>query len=171
MNHKLVQGSDEKKLTGLYLYSNELSIGKSALLKCISEIALTYRHCLTDNGQQETYDSDAIDEEAYKAYLIDGFNEIANYDFSLLENICDFDVNLKRRGNVPGTLKKKTPFIITSNLSPNNLLGNLRGDILKARALIINCTGVTLFGINIIRNLHGLQPFVPSILNFPSDLN
>ena len=78
---------------------------------------------------------------------------------------------MKRRANAPGELQKGTPFIITSNLSPQNLLNNLNARILKARALSINCSGVTLFNlINIIRATHGLDPFEPVLDIVPQDL-
>ena len=128
-NHKLVHGTEKKKLTGLYIYSDGLSIGKSALLNCITEITHTYKHCLTDNGLQKQYDVNTSDDERYKAYLLDGFNDPANYDFSIFENICEQNVDLKSRATLPGTLKKRTPFIKTSNLSPN-LIGELQGKTL-----------------------------------------
>jgi len=49
-NHRLVQSCTEKELTGLYLFSDECSIGKSAFLNCISELGHTYKHSLADNG-------------------------------------------------------------------------------------------------------------------------
>merc|ERR1719317_770427 len=101
-----------------------------------------HRTIRSDNGWLEQYDVDATENEAYEAYLIDGLNDRTSFDFSILNNICDEDVNLKRRGVVPRKLKKGTPFILTSNLSPKNLLGELGARILAARGF---CKGVTLF--------------------------
>ena len=170
-NNKLVLKSTDKKLSGLYLYSSGTSIGKSAFINCINKIVYSYKHCLMDNGWQENFDVDVTEDQPYQAYLIDGFNDIKNFDLSILETICDNDVSLKRRGSVPGKLRKGTPFISTSNLSPTDLLGGLGATIITARALIVNCEGVTLFDLlQSIPNLHNLPPFFHSVLNIPPDL-
>ena len=155
----------------MYLYSRGTSIGKSAFLHCIRQIVFSYKHCLHDNGWQKNVDMDAKGNETYKAYLIDALNDRTNFDFSIIENISDEDVSLKRRGTVPFKLRKGTPFVITSNLSPFELLGDLGARILTARALNVNCEGVQLYRLlEYIRNNHGLEPYIPSDLNVPSDL-
>ena len=170
-NNKLVLGHDDKKISGLYLFSSGTSIGKSAFLNCIRQIVFSYKHCLTDQGQQEDVDMDAKENETYKAYLIDGLNDSKNFNFSILESITDEDVSLSRRATVPGKLSKGTPFIITSNLSPYELLGELPARILTARCLIVNCEGVQLYMLlQVIRTIHGLDPYVQSSLNIPEDL-
>ena len=103
--------------------------------------------------------------------MIDSFNDTTNYDFSILEKLCDSSVKLKRRGLAPGELPRGTPFVITSNLPPQDLLNIFTARILKARTLSVNCTGVLLFNlINIIRASHGLDPFEPINEDVPSDL-
>ena len=170
-NRKLVLRSNAKRLSGLYLQSNGTSIGKSSLLNTIKELVLCYNHCLTDLGWQEAYDLDAKNEQAYKCYMIDAFNDTTNYDFSSLEKLCDSSVKLKRRGLPHGELPRGTPFVISSNLPPQDLLNIFTARIFKARALSVNCTGVLLFKlINIIRALHGLDPFEPINEDVPSDL-
>ena len=122
-------------------------------------------------GWQEAYDLDVKNEQAYKCYMIDAFNDTTNYDFSILEKLCDSSVKLKRRGLPPGELPRGTPFVISSNLPPQDLLNIFTARIFKARALSVNCTGVLLFNlINIIRALHGLDPFEPINEDVPSDL-
>ena len=49
-NTKLVGGSVSKKLNGLYLYSEENSLGKTALLRTIGKLDQCYIHCLSDGG-------------------------------------------------------------------------------------------------------------------------
>ena len=104
--------------------------------------------------------------------MIDGINKADSSDFSVIENICDQDVSLKRRGTTPGILPKGTPFLITSNISPKNLFGTVGGRNLKARAMVINLGNVDLFPlINEIINVHGLEPFVENNLIIPQDIS
>ena len=122
-------------------------------------------------GWQEAYDLDAKNEQAYKCYIIDAFNDTSNYDFSILEKLCDSSVKLKRIGLPPGELPRGTPFVISSNLPPHNLLNMFTARIFKARSLSINCTGVLLFNIiNIIRAVHELDPYEQINEEVPSDL-
>ena len=40
----------------------------------------------------------AKNEQAYKCYMIDSFNDTTIYDISILEKLCDSSLKLKRRG-------------------------------------------------------------------------
>ena len=133
---------------------------------------MAYTHCLSDNGWQDRFDVDSENNESYKVYLIDGINQADSFDFSVIENISDQSVSLKRRGTTPGILPKGTPFIMTSNISPKKLFGPIGGRNLKARAMIVNLGNANLFPvINEIINVHNLEPFVPNNLNIPEDIN
>ena len=133
---------------------------------------MVFRHCLSDNGWQDRFDVDTENNATYKAYLIDGINQADSFDFSVIENICDQSVSLKRRGTTPGILPKGTPFLITSNISPKNLFGPVGGTNLKARAMIVKLGNADLFPlINEIINVHGLEPFVPNNLIIPEDIS
>lgn len=75
-----------------------------------------------------------------------------------------------RRGTTPGTLAKNTPFMITSNLSPEELFDERRGKILRARCMVVNCMSIRLFKlINVINEVHGIPPYVPDLIEIPSD--
>ena len=107
----------------------------------------------------------------YKMYLIDGINDSKNFDFSILENICDSNVSIKRRNAAPGTLLKGTPFIITSQLSPLELFGEVGGHNLSARAMICHISDVELFPLlNDIIQKHNLPPYVENNLDIPDDI-
>ena len=167
-----MQRNTSKKVSGLYLYSQSRSLGKSSFVNAISKLELAFRHCLSDNGWQDRFDVDTISNDSYKVYLVDGINEADTFDFSVIENICDSDVSLKRRGTTPGILRKGTPFLITSNISPKKLFGNVGGRNLKARAMIVNLGNVVLFPlINEIIDRHELEPFVENNLNIPADIS
>ena len=90
----------------------------------------------------------------------------------MIENICDQDVSLKRRGTTPGILPKGTPFLLTSNISPKELFGPIGGRNLKARAMVINLGTVDLFPIiNEIIRIHDLEPYVENNLVIPQDIS
>ena len=169
-NTKLVDRSVSKKVSGLYLYSTETSLGKTALLRTIAKLENCFIHCLSDGGWQEEYDVDAIGDSRYKAYLIDAINTDYNFNFSNLETLSDADVKLMRRGTTPGTLVKNTPFMITSNITPEELFGERRGQILRARCMVVNCNSIALFKqINIINQVHELPAYVQDNIDIPSD--
>ena len=102
---------------------------------------------------------------------MDGINDSQSFDFSVLENICDEDVFMKRRNATPGKLLKGTPFLITSNLTPTELFGQVAGDNLTARSMIIDLSDVVLFPIidNIIE-VHNLKPVVLNSTIIPEDI-
>ena len=87
---------------------------------------------------------DTNDTENYKLYIVDGINSSDSFDFSVIENICDTDVFLKRRNNSPGILRKGTPFTMSSSISASDLFGNVGGENMKARAMIIKLCDVNL---------------------------
>ena len=133
---------------------------------------MTYRHCLSDNGWQDRFDVDSKNNESYECYVVDGINQADSFDFSVIENISDQSVALKRRGTTPGILPKGTPFIMTSNVSPIKVFGPIGGRNLKARAMIVNLGNANLLPvINEIINVHDLEPFVPNNLIIPEDIN
>ena len=169
-NHKLVQNSTNKKLNGIFLYSNDTSLGKTSFCETISALSRVYFYCRTDNSWQEKYDMDAKGDYSYNALIIDGLQDKKDIDFAILEDISNHDVLIKRRGKVGGTLTKGTAFAITSNLSHFDLFGN-QADIISARSMVINCTGVPLFPmINHIREIHNLPAYVTDNTVIPQDL-
>ena len=89
-----------------------------------------------------------------------------------MENICDQNVSLKRRGTTPGILMKGTPFLMTSNLSAAKLFGCVGGYNLKARAMVVNLGNVSLFPvIDEIIDVHNLEPIVENGLLVPNDIS
>ena len=141
-------------------------------MNTIGKLVLSFRHCLSDNGWQDRFDVDTQKENSYKVYLVDGINSSDSFDFAVIENICDQDVSLKRRGTTPGILPKGTPFLLTSNISPKELFGPIGGRNLKARAMVINLGTVDLFPIiNEIIRIHDLEPYVENNLVIPQDIS
>ena len=152
------------------MYSSDTSLGKTALLRTIAKLELCYLHCLSDKGWQEQYDVDAIGEQRYKVWLIDALNTDDNFNFSNIETLSDGDIKLMRRGTTPGTLFKNTPFMITTNKNPEELLGIQRGMILRARSMVVDCRSTPLFKlIDEINNVHGIPPYIPEQLMIPQD--
>ena len=106
---------------------------------------------------------DAAGDFQYDVFIIDGLQDRNEIDLALLEDISNRNVLVKRRGKMGGTLQKKTAFVITSNLPPNQIFGNQSG-IITARSMVINSTGIPLFTlIDDIRDVHNL----PAIFNDP----
>ena len=163
--------NEHKKLSGLYLFSSTRSLGKSSLINVVQKLVYSFKHCLSDNGWQEEFDVDTSSAKKYEIYLVDGINDAQAYDFNLLENICDQNVSIKRRNAAPGTLYRGTPFLISSNLSPYELFGQVSGNNLSARAMILNISSVQLFPIiNEIIRVHGLEPYEENNLAIPDDI-
>ena len=153
------------------MFSNTRSLGKSSFINTISKIVLSFKHCLADNGQQEDFDVDATEDDVYKAYIVDGINDAQSFDFSVIENICDQIVSLKKRNNTAGKLQKGTPFIMSSNQNHVQLFGPVNGNNLRARAMILDLRNIVLFPVidEIIR-VHNLEPYVENDLIIPEDL-
>jgi len=92
------------------------------------------------------------------------------FNFSNLETLPDADIKLRRRGTTPGTVAKGTAFALSSNKNPEELFGTDRGQILRARCMVVNCGRTPLFKlINAINEVHGVPAFIPDNLSIPSD--
>ena len=168
-NRKLVGKTTNKKMTGIFVFSHDTSLGKSSFCRTVSDIGRVYNYCRTDNLWQENFDMDATGDYAYDVFILDGIQEKNEIDFAIFENITDHDVLIKRRGKVGGILKKHTPFIIMSNRSPSELFGT-QSTVLTARCMVINMTSTTLFPcIDHIRETHNLPPIVADDMDIPDD--
>jgi len=117
IKHVLIGEDFAKSYSGLYLWSHQHSMGKTLLCRVISKIINTYWWTFEDENYQQLWKIDSH----YKCIIYDGLNDCL-LPFRHIEDHGDGKaIAIRKRKQVNHYTKEKTPFIITSNKSVDNL--------------------------------------------------
>jgi hypothetical protein len=108
----LVDRKFTKQLSGLYLWSNANTVGKTKLCEVLSKKFKTHWWAFADQGWQQTWKVGAN----YELIVFDGVNStlLPHQLVEYLGSGLPYEVT-RRRQDACDTIKPYTPYIITSN--------------------------------------------------------
>lgn len=153
-NFRLAEQCFNKNASGIYIWSRTKTIGKTLLCRVLAMIDNVYFWNLHDDGWQQTWQKG----RNYKLLVFNALNEPL-LPFYMVESLGDqYPITVRQRNERnPDKIKAKTPFIITSNVPPDEL--GYRGDIevWTERMIVINTEEELFELIDKIKEIHGIE--------------
>jgi len=148
-NKRIVEEGYHKRISGLYLWSRDYSLGKTLLCTILSKIRMSHWHCFTDKGWQQNFPKGSS--KKMKLYILNGVNteDQARQLIDKIEFAGDRqDIVVPRRNqHSPEYIAAETPYIINSNKPVEELLSDhdFNATMIKQRLLIVCCDECPLF--------------------------
>lgn len=161
-NIRLVDLFYEKPIAGLYIWSKEINMGKTELIKVLKMIDKCYEWTYNDGKWQQNWNK-GMD---YKLIVFNAMNG-PYVEFELIEQLGD-EVNYsipQRYETNQGFINAGLPFIITSNKPPDELgySDHKKIDpIWLGRMIVIELDEPIFPLLELLRKLHGLESFEQS---------
>jgi hypothetical protein len=148
INHRLIRKRSTKEMTGLYIWSEKKSIGKTLLCRVLSLVFESHWWAYSDNealGWQQGWQED----KNYELIIYNSVNYSDLISFYQIENHGDeIPITVpKRNQRKPTVIKPDTPFMMNSNKPPEKLGFDPKMDmtVWTDRMLVINCSHFKLF--------------------------
>jgi hypothetical protein len=142
INYALVYRHFNKRMSGLYLWSREKTLGKTMLCNAISSVFTCYEWVFGDKGWQQDWDVGV----RYECIIYNAINhsQLSHRQIEMHGDGKPIAV-MRRNQKICSHTPERTPFIITSNMPPEQLDYDSDMGIWTSRMVVLNIDECPLF--------------------------